>query len=76
MLADAFVLNPPIRHESFSGKDDFNFKRFTAASPVYFETYYGKHDDGDVTKTENITSFAEVCYPVSLLHLLVTTVVF
>ncbi|EFO20090.2 hypothetical protein LOAG_08398 [Loa loa] len=41
------------------GKDDFKLKRFTAASPSYFEPYYGKHNDGDVTKPDNITSFEE-----------------
>ncbi|VDK62930.1 unnamed protein product [Onchocerca ochengi] len=42
------------------GKDDFKLKRFTAASPSYFEPYYGKHNDGDVTKPNNITSFEEI----------------
>uniref|UniRef100_A0A1I7VQ11 Cap-specific mRNA (nucleoside-2'-O-)-methyltransferase 1 n=1 Tax=Loa loa TaxID=7209 RepID=A0A1I7VQ11_LOALO len=42
------------------GKDDFKLKRFTAASPSYFEPYYGKHNDGDVTKPDNITSFEEI----------------
>uniref|UniRef100_A0A915PVM5 Cap-specific mRNA (nucleoside-2'-O-)-methyltransferase 1 n=1 Tax=Setaria digitata TaxID=48799 RepID=A0A915PVM5_9BILA len=42
------------------GKDDFKLKRFTAASPSYFEPYYGKHNDGDIMKPDNITSFEEV----------------
>nr|CDP93401.1 Bm6757, isoform b [Brugia malayi] len=42
------------------GKDDFKLKRFTAASPSYFEPYYGKHNDGDITKPDNITSFEDI----------------
>ncbi|MCP9263234.1 hypothetical protein DINM_006572 [Dirofilaria immitis] len=42
------------------GKDDFKLKRFTAASSSYFEPYYGKHNDGDVTKPDNIISFEEI----------------
>ncbi|CAG9537896.1 unnamed protein product [Cercopithifilaria johnstoni] len=45
---------------TLKGKDDFKLKRFTSASPSYFEPYYGKHNDGDVTKPENITSFEEI----------------
>uniref|UniRef100_A0A0R3RGV0 Cap-specific mRNA (nucleoside-2'-O-)-methyltransferase 1 n=1 Tax=Elaeophora elaphi TaxID=1147741 RepID=A0A0R3RGV0_9BILA len=45
---------------TLKGKDDFKLKRFTAASPSYFEPYYGKHNDGDITKPDNITSFEEV----------------
>ncbi|VBB31059.1 unnamed protein product [Acanthocheilonema viteae] len=45
---------------TLKGKDDFKLKRFTAASPSYFEPYYGKHNDGDVTKPDNITSFEEI----------------
>ncbi|VDK55252.1 unnamed protein product, partial [Gongylonema pulchrum] len=41
-------------------KDDFKLQRFTAASPAYFEPYYGIHNDGDITKPQNITSFEEV----------------
>ncbi|KAM3728178.1 Inactive cap-specific mRNA (nucleoside-2'-O-)-methyltransferase 1B [Dirofilaria immitis] len=46
--------------DDFKRKDDFKLKRFTAASSSYFEPYYGKHNDGDVTKPDNIISFEEI----------------
>uniref|UniRef100_A0A914ZFD5 Cap-specific mRNA (nucleoside-2'-O-)-methyltransferase 1 n=3 Tax=Parascaris univalens TaxID=6257 RepID=A0A914ZFD5_PARUN len=45
---------------TLAGKDDFKLERFMAASPEYFEPYYGKHGDGDVMKPDNIISLEEV----------------
>uniref|UniRef100_A0A0N5ARN0 Cap-specific mRNA (nucleoside-2'-O-)-methyltransferase 1 n=1 Tax=Syphacia muris TaxID=451379 RepID=A0A0N5ARN0_9BILA len=45
---------------TLKGKDDFKLNRFTAASPVYFEPFYGKYGDGDVTRPENIVSFEKL----------------
>ncbi|VDN94327.1 unnamed protein product [Brugia pahangi] len=42
------------------GKDDFKLKRFTAVSPSYFKLYCDKHNDGDITKPDNITFFEDV----------------
>ncbi|PIO61774.1 hypothetical protein TELCIR_16690, partial [Teladorsagia circumcincta] len=45
--------------EDENGKDDFKLGKFTASSAHYFEPYYGKEGDGDVTKPENINSLEE-----------------
>ncbi|KAI6173305.1 Cap-specific mRNA (nucleoside-2'-O-)-methyltransferase 1 [Aphelenchoides besseyi] len=36
------------------GNDDFKLRLFRAGSAAFFETYYGVHNDGDVTKPENL----------------------
>jgi cap1 methyltransferase len=36
------------------GNDDFKLNNFKAGSAAFFETFYGKHKDGDVTKPENL----------------------
>lgn len=46
----------------YVGPDDFKFERFGASSPAYFEPYYGPHNDGDVTRPDNIAAFAEVIF--------------
>ncbi|CAJ0954208.1 unnamed protein product, partial [Mesorhabditis belari] len=42
------------------GSDDFKLSKFLASSPLFFEPYYGTHDDGDVTKPANIDSFEDL----------------
>ncbi|KAK6052249.1 ribosomal RNA large subunit methyltransferase J [Cooperia oncophora] len=44
---------------TLKGKDDFKLGKFTASSAHYFEPYYGKEGDGDVTKPANINSLEE-----------------
>ncbi|KAK5968489.1 Ribosomal RNA large subunit methyltransferase J, partial [Trichostrongylus colubriformis] len=44
---------------TLKGKDDFKLGKFTASSAHYFEPYYGKEGDGDVTKPDNINSLEE-----------------
>ncbi|KAK5964337.1 RrmJ-type SAM-dependent 2'-O-MTase domain-containing protein [Trichostrongylus colubriformis] len=44
---------------TLKGKDDFKLGKFTASSAHYFEPYYGKEGDGDVTKPDNIDSLEE-----------------
>ncbi|KAK6017050.1 ribosomal RNA large subunit methyltransferase J [Ostertagia ostertagi] len=44
---------------TLKGKDDFKLGKFYASSAHYFEPYYGKEGDGDVTKPENINSLEE-----------------
>ncbi|GMR30626.1 hypothetical protein PMAYCL1PPCAC_00821, partial [Pristionchus mayeri] len=41
------------------GNNDFKLQNFRATSANYFEAYYGKAGDGDVTNPENIDSFEE-----------------
>ncbi|VDO23492.1 unnamed protein product [Haemonchus placei] len=44
---------------TLKGKDDFKLGKFTASSAHYFEPFYGKEGDGDVTKPDNINSLEE-----------------
>ncbi|KAI6205570.1 hypothetical protein M3Y94_00807300 [Aphelenchoides besseyi] len=41
------------------GNDDFKLRFFRAGSAAFFETYYGVHNDGDVTKPENLEGLRE-----------------
>jgi len=41
------------------GKDDFKIESFTMCDEELFTAHYGELDDGDITKGENIVSFAE-----------------
>lgn len=40
-------------------KDDFKLGKFTASSAYYFEPYYGKKGNGDVTDPENIDALED-----------------
>ncbi|CAI4228549.1 unnamed protein product [Auanema sp. JU1783] len=45
---------------TLKGKDDFKLFKFSASSAHFFEPYYGKTKNGDVTKPDNIDALQEV----------------